>query len=112
MAYFAPPGYRPFWSIVKHGDIVKNGQTLVRLKNTDLLVQMADIAGRWVIGMENLDAGRPGAVLSMNGQEFRRSVYVQVRRSRPLSVLSSAKRFSLPNRGSKTVEEHPRRADR
>lgn len=50
---------------------------------------MADEVGQWVIGIENLNAGRPGAVIPMNGEDFRRSVYVQVRRSRPLSVLES-----------------------
>jgi hypothetical protein len=50
---------------------------------------MADLVGQWVIGIENLNAGRPGAVLPMHGEEFRRSVYVQVRRSRPLAVLET-----------------------
>jgi len=54
---------------------------------------MADTVGQFVIGKENLDAGRPGEVLDMRGQPFRRSVYVQVRRSRPLSVLAP---FDLP----------------
>lgn len=54
---------------------------------------MADRTGQWVIGMENLNAGRPGAVLPMHGKEFRRSIYVQVRRSRPLAVLDT---FDLP----------------
>jgi hypothetical protein len=50
---------------------------------------MADLVGQFVIGIENLNAGRPGAVIAMNGEEFRRSVYVQVRRSRLLSVLDT-----------------------
>ena len=54
---------------------------------------MADEVGQFVIGVENLDAGRPGKVIPMQGEEFRRSVYVQVRRSRPLSVMSP---FDLP----------------
>ena len=54
---------------------------------------MADRDGQWVIGKENLNAGRPGPVLPMLGQEFRRSLYIQVRRSRPLAVLST---FDLP----------------
>ena len=48
---------------------------------------MADRVGQFVIGKENLNAGRPGAVIAMHGEEFRRSVYIQVRRSRPLSVM-------------------------
>jgi len=50
---------------------------------------MADTSGRWVLGIENLSAGRPGPVIPLNGQEFRRSVYVQARRSRPLAVLDT-----------------------
>jgi hypothetical protein len=50
---------------------------------------MADEAGQWVIGKENLSAGRPGPVLPMNGEDFRRSTYVQVRRTRPLSILAT-----------------------
>ncbi len=50
---------------------------------------MADLVGQWVIGIENLDAGRPGATVDMQGEEFRRSIYVQVRRSRPLAVLET-----------------------
>ncbi|MCA9269210.1 MAG: DUF1553 domain-containing protein, partial [Planctomycetales bacterium] len=54
---------------------------------------MADRVGQFVIGKENLDAGRPGAAIAMNGEELRRSVYIQARRSRPLSVLAP---FDLP----------------
>ncbi|MCA9177104.1 MAG: DUF1549 domain-containing protein [Planctomycetales bacterium] len=54
---------------------------------------MADLVGQFVIGKENLNAGRPGAVLPMHGQEFRRSVYIESRRSRPLAVLDT---FDLP----------------
>jgi mono/diheme cytochrome c family protein len=54
---------------------------------------MADIVGQFVIGKENLNAGRPGPVLPMRGEEFRKSIYVQWRRSRPLTVLDA---FDLP----------------
>ena len=54
---------------------------------------MADITGQWVIGKENLNAGRPGPVIDMKGQQYRRSLYIQVRRSRPLAVLEP---FDLP----------------
>ena len=42
-----------------------------------------------MVGIDTRNAGRPGAVIPLNGEEFRRSVYVQVRRSRPLSVLDA-----------------------
>ncbi|MDA1052319.1 MAG: PSD1 and planctomycete cytochrome C domain-containing protein [Planctomycetota bacterium] len=54
---------------------------------------MADRVGQFVIGKENLDAGRPGEVLPMNGEDLRRSVYIESRRSRPLSVMAP---FDLP----------------
>ncbi|QDV13478.1 Planctomycete cytochrome C [Rosistilla oblonga] len=50
---------------------------------------MPDPVGRFVIGIENSSAGRPGAVIDMKGEDLRRSVYVQVRRSQPLSVLEA-----------------------
>lgn len=54
---------------------------------------MTDPVGQFVLGIENLNAGRPGEVVSLRGEEFRRSVYVQARRSRPLGVLDP---FDLP----------------
>lgn len=54
-----------------------------------------DEVGRFVIGIENKDGeNKPGAEIPLNGQEHRRSVYVQQRRTRPLSVLSA---FDLPS---------------
>ena len=51
---------------------------------------MEDAVGQIIIGQENLDGERkPGKVVPLYGEEFRRSLYVQVRRSRPLSVLST-----------------------
>lgn len=50
---------------------------------------MPDIVGRIVVGEENTNAGRPGAVVDMKGEDLRRSVYIQVRRSRPLSMMET-----------------------
>lgn len=51
---------------------------------------MEDDVGQIVIGRENLDGERkPAAATSLGGEEYRRSVYVQVRRSRPLSILET-----------------------
>ena len=50
---------------------------------------MADEVGQFVIGIENLNAGRPQGVIDMKDEPFRRSVYVQVRRTRPLGVLDT-----------------------
>lgn len=47
--------------------------------------------GQVVIGIDTTDtAGRPsGKVMPLNGEEFRRSIYVQVRRSRPLEMFAT-----------------------
>ena len=51
---------------------------------------MQDSVGRIVIGKENLDGERkPVDKVDMGGEEFRRSVYIQVRRTRPLSMLET-----------------------
>ena len=51
---------------------------------------MEDEVGQIVIGKENLDGERkPGQSVPLYGEEFRRSTYVQVRRSRPLGVLET-----------------------
>ncbi len=50
-----------------------------------------DEVGQVIVGFDNRDsAGRPVAKrASLDGDEFRRSVYVQVRRSQPLSMLET-----------------------
>jgi mono/diheme cytochrome c family protein len=51
---------------------------------------MADEVGQIVIGKENRDGeGKVGPPIPLHGEEFRRSVYVQMRRSRPLDVLAT-----------------------
>ncbi|MBM81781.1 MAG: hypothetical protein CMJ78_14480 [Planctomycetaceae bacterium] len=56
---------------------------------------MEDEVGQIVLGKENLDGERkPTNPIALLGEEFRRSVYIQVRRSRPLGVLES---FDLPD---------------
>jgi mono/diheme cytochrome c family protein len=55
---------------------------------------MLDEDGQVVIGIENLNGeNRPGAIIPLHGEEHRRSVYVQVRRTRLLAVLDA---FDLP----------------
>jgi Protein of unknown function (DUF1549)/Protein of unknown function (DUF1553)/Planctomycete cytochrome C len=50
-----------------------------------------DEVGQVVVGVDTTDtAGRPtGKEVSLNGDEFRRSLYVQVRRSKPLALLDT-----------------------
>ncbi len=56
---------------------------------------MADEDGQIIIGVDTTDtAGRPsGKHVPLNGEEFRRSLYVQMRRSKPLGMLET---FDLP----------------
>lgn len=55
---------------------------------------MEDEVGQIVLGKENLDGERkPTKPIPLLGEEFRRSLYIQVRRTRPLGVLES---FDLP----------------
>ena len=56
---------------------------------------MEDEVGQFIIGKENLDGERkPGKSQDLKGQEFRRSIYVQVRRSRILSMFNT---FDAPD---------------
>ena len=55
---------------------------------------MEDDVGQIVVGIENKNGeNRPGPIIPMLGEEYRRSVYVQVRRTRPLAMLDT---FDLP----------------
>jgi hypothetical protein len=54
-----------------------------------------DVDGQVIVGVDTTDtSGRPsGKIVPLNGEEFRRSVYVQMRRNRPLGMLET---FDLP----------------
>ncbi len=56
---------------------------------------MPDEVGQVVVGVDTRDsAGRPtGKVVPLGGEEFRRAIYVQVRRSQPLGMLEP---FDVP----------------
>lgn len=62
--------------------------------------------GQAVIGIDTTDtAGRPsGKLIAMNGEDFRRSVYVQVRRTRPLGILET---FDAPSMMEANCNERP-----
>ena len=49
-----------------------------------------DDVGQIVVGIDNkVDANRPGAEIPLGGAEFRRAVYIQVRRSQPLAFTTA-----------------------
>ena len=56
---------------------------------------MLDLAGQVVVGVDTTDsAGRPtGKTVALQGEEYRRSLYIQMRRTRPLGMLET---FDLP----------------
>ena len=66
---------------------------------------MEDGVGRIVLGRENLDGERkPTKAVDLEGEEFRRSIYVQVRRTRTLSMLSTFDAATLnPNCEKRSV---------
>ena len=69
---------------------------------------MQDEIGQFILGIDNINGnGVPDKLIPLNGEEFRRSVYVQVRRSRPLSVMDPFDPPLLdpncPQRNSSTV---------
>ena len=70
-----------------------NGKLNVRQFGAPIPV-MEDEVGQIVVGIENKNGeNRPGPIIPLHGEEFRRSVYVQVRRTRPLAMLDT---FDLP----------------
>ncbi|MEX0978956.1 MAG: DUF1553 domain-containing protein, partial [Pirellulales bacterium] len=74
--------------------LATSGQLSRRMYGTSVPV-MPDDVGQIVVGVDTRDsAGRPsGKVVPLGEEEFRRSIYVQVRRSMPLGMLEP---FDLP----------------
>ena len=62
--------------------------------------------GQVVIGVDTMDtAGRQtGKFIPLNGEEFRRSIYVQIRRSRPLEMFAA---FDAPDMTNANCEIRP-----
>jgi len=66
---------------------------------------MEDSVGQIIIGRENLDGERkPTKTISLDGEEYRRSMYIQVRRTRTLSMFDTFDAPSLsPNCDRRSV---------
>lgn len=80
--------------VIRDAVLVVTGQLNSKLYGEAVPV-MEDGVGRIVIGKENLDGERkPTKAIDLNGEEYRRSVYVQVRRSRTLSLFET---FDAPD---------------
>ena len=74
---------------IRDAMLALSGQISLRLGGKPVPV-MEDEVGQFVIGKENLDGERkPGKEVDLAGAQHRRSLYVQVRRSRKLSFLEA-----------------------
>jgi mono/diheme cytochrome c family protein len=92
---------------VRDGILAVSGHLNIKMYGTPVPV-MEDEVGQFVVGIENKNGeNRPGPVIPLHGEEFRRSVYVQVRRSRPLALLETfdapIMEPNCPARNSSTV---------
>jgi len=75
--------------VIRDAVLAVTGQLNSKLYGEPVPV-MEDGVGRVVLGKENLDGERkPTKTIDLAGEEFRRSVYVQVRRSRTLSMFET-----------------------
>ncbi len=87
--YSAFPVRRLESEVIRDAVLAVTGQLNQKLYGEAVPV-MEDGVGRVVIGKENLDGERkPTKTIDLAGEEFRRSVYVQVRRSRTLSMFET-----------------------
>src|SRR5438270_3882773 len=74
---------------IRDAVLAVSGKVNGKMFGTSLPI-IEDEVGQFVVGIENKNGeNRPGPVIPLNGEEFRRSVYVQARRSRPLAVLDT-----------------------
>ncbi len=91
--YWRMPVRRLEAEVVRDAIIAVSGKLNDKMYGPPVPV-MEDEVGQFVVGIENLNGeNRPDKIIPLNGEEFRRSVYVQVRRSRPLAMLDT---FDLP----------------
>ena len=92
---------------VRDATLAISGKLTAKLGGKPVPV-MQDEIGQFVLGIDNINGnGVPDKLVPLNGEEFRRSLYVQVRRSRPLSVMDPFDPPLLdpncPQRNSSTV---------
>jgi hypothetical protein len=75
---------------IRDAQLTASGKLNPKLGGTPVPI-MTDETGQVVVGVDTDDtAGRPsGKVVSLKGEEFRRSLYVQMRRSKPLGLMET-----------------------
>jgi mono/diheme cytochrome c family protein len=80
--------------VIRDAVLAVSGKLNLKLYGKPVPV-MEDEVGQIILGIENLDGERkPTKPIPLNGEEFRRGLYVQVRRSRTLSIFEA---FDAPN---------------
>ncbi len=92
LLYWRMPVRRLEAEVVRDSSLAISGEFIARAFGSPIPI-MPDRVGQFVIGIENTNAGRPGDIIPMHGEDLRRSIYVESRRSRPLSILAP---FDLP----------------
>lgn len=92
LLYWRMPLRRLEAEVVRDSTLAISGEFIARAFGPPIPI-MPDRVGQFVIGIENTNAGRPGDIIPMHGEDLRRSIYVESRRSRPLSILAP---FDLP----------------
>ncbi len=79
---------------IRDAMLVVNGKINLKMFGAPVPI-MTDEDGQIVVGVDTNDtAGRPsGKYVALNGEEFRRSLYIQMRRTKPIGMLEA---FDLP----------------
>jgi hypothetical protein len=87
--YWRKPVHRLDAEAIRDSILASSGALNVKMFGTPVPVR-EDIVGQIVVGIDKKEGDNKMPVdVPMGGEEFRRSVYIQVRRSRPLAILNS-----------------------
>ncbi|MCB1204217.1 MAG: PSD1 domain-containing protein [Verrucomicrobiae bacterium] len=91
--------------VLRDALLVVSGKLNPKRGGTPVPVMLTE-EGQVVLGVDTMDtAGRQtGKYIPLNGEEFRRSVYVQIRRSRPLEMFAT---FDAPDMTTANCEIRP-----
>ena len=91
--------------VLRDALLVVSGQLNPKAGGEPVPVMLTE-EGQVVLGVDTMDtAGRQtGKYIPLNGEEFRRSVYVQIRRSRPLEIFAT---FDAPDMTTANCEVRP-----
>lgn len=91
--------------VLRDALLVVSGKLNPKAGGTPVPVMLTE-EGQVVLGVDTMDtAGRQtGKYIPLNGEEFRRSVYVQIRRSRPLEMFAT---FDAPDMTTPNCEVRP-----